>query len=116
VVPEHSTPETILRQGTDLAHPSKQAEFWLRSKKSTADNNGMTIKGRVHDGVIVLPEGVTLPEGTEVIVSCESGEVSDHAKKKSIQFPLVHSRRPGMLQLTPERVAEFLNEDVPSRH
>ena len=76
----------------------------------------MTIKGRVHDGVIVLPEGVTLPEGTEVIVSCESGGVSDREQKKSVEFPLVHSRHPGTLQLTPERVAELLDEDVPSRH
>jgi hypothetical protein len=88
----------------------------LRSKKSTAENDGMTIKGRVHDGVIVLPEGVILPEGAEVIVSCESGQVSDREQKKPVEFPLVHSRRPGTLHLTSERVAELLDEDVPSRY
>ncbi len=75
----------------------------------------MTIKGRVRRGVIVLQDGVTLPEGTEVSVLYEPGLVAKPKQGKRVEFPLVRSRRPGTLQLTAERVAELLN-DVPARH
>lgn len=77
----------------------------------------MTVKGRVQHGVIILPEGVTLPEGTEVIVSCEPGSTAQPKPGKRVEFPLVRSKHPGTLQLTAERVAQLLDEqDVPSRH
>jgi hypothetical protein len=77
----------------------------------------MTVKGRVQHGVIILPKGVSLPEGTEVIVSCEPGSIAQPKQGKRVEFPLVRSQRPGTLQLTPERVAQLLDEqDVPSRH
>jgi len=75
----------------------------------------MTIKGRVQRGVIILQEGVTLPEGTEVIVSCEPGSITKPEQGKRVEFPLVRSNHPGTLHLTSERVAELL-DDVPSRH
>src|SRR2546428_5525023 len=49
----------------------------------------MTIKGRVERGVIILQEGVTLPEGTEVIVSCEPGSITKPKQGKRVEFPLV---------------------------
>ncbi|PYR98492.1 MAG: hypothetical protein DMG15_21640 [Acidobacteria bacterium] len=77
----------------------------------------MTVKGRVQNGVIILAEGVTLPEGTEVIVSCEPGSVTKPNQGKRVEFPLVRSKHPGTLQLTAERVAQLLDEqDVSSRH
>jgi hypothetical protein len=75
----------------------------------------MTIKGRVQRGVIVLQDGVTLPEGTEVSVSYEPGLVAKPKQGKRVEFPLVRSKHPGTLQLTAERVAELL-DDVPARH
>jgi len=76
----------------------------------------MTIKGRVQRGVIVLHNGAMLPEGTEVTVSCEpSAAVGKHGRGQLVEFPLVRSKHPGTLQLTPERVVELL-DDVPSRH
>ena len=89
----------------------------MRGKKLSAENDGMTIKGRVQGGVVVLEQGATLPEGTEVIVSCKPGSISDSKTRKPVEFPLVHSKHPGTLQLTSERVAELLEEqDVSSRH
>jgi len=77
----------------------------------------MRIKGRVRRGVILLPKGVTLPEGAEVIISCESQSASDSMKEaKRVEFPLVHSKHPGTLQLTFERVAELLDQDDAPRH
>jgi hypothetical protein len=73
----------------------------------------MTIKGRVQRGVIILQDGITLPEGMEVTVSCETGPKPKQGKR--VEFPLVRSKHPGTLQLTAERVAELL-DDVPARH
>ena len=68
-------------------------------------------------GVIVLEDGATLPEGTAVIVSREIGSTSVRENRKPVEFPLVHSKHPGTLQLTSERIAELLeDEDVSPRH
>ncbi len=91
--------------------------FDLRVRKPRAENSDMTIKGRVEHGVIILPEGVTLPEGAEVTVSCEPSLAAKPKQEKRVEFPLVRSKHPGTLELTSARVAELLDEqDVPSRH
>ena len=41
----------------------------LDSDDKTTENAGMEIRGRVHNGVVVLEGELPLPEGTEVIVS-----------------------------------------------
>ncbi len=72
----------------------------------------MKIRGRVHNGVVVLEDGATLPEGAMVTVSCDVVLVPKKAAKgKRIQFPLVHSEHPGSLDLTSERIAEILEEE-----
>ena len=73
----------------------------------------MEILGRVHNGVVVLEGDPTLPEGTIVTVTCTSLPQTRPIEAKRIEFPLVRSKYPGSLQLTAERVAEFLEaEDV----
>jgi hypothetical protein len=73
----------------------------------------MVIRGRVHQGVVVLEGGPTLPEGMEVTVSYNIAQVSKPVVQKRVEFPLVRSKHPGTLRLTAERVAEFLDaEDV----
>jgi hypothetical protein len=76
------------------------------------------MSGRVHNGVIVLEGGATLPEGAIVVVSYPPvGEFRKSDEKRRVEFPLVRSTKPGSVHLTGERIAETLNgEDVPARH
>ena len=75
----------------------------------------MTIRGQVEGGVIVLEGGVTLPEGTEVIVSCKPESERHPEMPQPVIFPLVRSKFPGTLRLTSDRVAGLLQEDVSPR-
>jgi len=72
----------------------------------------------VHKGVVVLERGQTLPEGTPVTVSCDIAPVLQKPRKtKRVQFPLVHSKHPGTLHLTGQRIAEILDkEDASPRY
>ncbi|MBT4863839.1 MAG: hypothetical protein HON53_01790, partial [Planctomycetaceae bacterium] len=63
------------------------------------------------NGVIELEDGLSLPDGTEVLVS----SVVSHATKSGreihrVTLPLVPSKRPGSVELTAERIAELLDE------
>lgn len=76
----------------------------------------MEIPGHVENGVVVLQGGAVLPEGTPVTVLCDAVRVwRKPGAKTKVEFPLVHSERPGSLDLTNERIAEiFEDEDVAS--
>lgn len=76
----------------------------------------MEVNGRVQNGVIVLTDGVSLPEGTPVTVSYSLEATSQPApEKKRVELPLVRTGEPGSLRLTNERIAEiFDDEDVAS--
>ncbi len=76
----------------------------------------MDIDGLVQNGVVILPGGQSLPEGTRVTLSVPLPPSKTVGKsKRRISLPLVPSAHPGTLQMTAERVAEFLEEaDVPS--
>lgn len=80
----------------------------------------MVVRGRVQNGVVVLPDDVALPEGTEVFVVCPVASGSRGGERrqptidgppKRVHLPLVPSKRPGMCRLTADRVAELLDED-----
>jgi hypothetical protein len=73
----------------------------------------MDIPGHVHNGVVVLEGGVSLPEGTPVVVSCGalSNAQSTAGSRRRIQLPLVRSDHPGSRKLTGDRVAELLDEE-----
>src|SRR5208337_2724674 len=83
----------------------------LDSDDKTTENAGMEIRGRVHNGVVVLEGEFPLPEGTEVIVSSGAAPETKPVEEQRIEFPLVRSKHPGSLRLTGQRVAEFLEED-----
>lgn len=78
----------------------------------------MQIHGRVHNGFVVLEGGISLPEGTEVVVLCSvaPAEAGDGHKKR-VEFPLVRSKHAGTVNLANERIGELLvEEDVSPRH
>src|SRR5437870_5212288 len=54
----------------------------LDSVQRAANNDGMVIPGRVHNGVVILEGGPALPEGTRVTVSCDIVSVSQRPGEK----------------------------------
>lgn len=83
----------------------------LESAKGVADNQNMVIPGRVKNGIVVLEGRPSLPDGTPVLVSCDVALSMKQPAEKRVEFPLIHSKRPGSLHLTAQRVAELLEED-----
>jgi hypothetical protein len=72
----------------------------------------MKIRGRVQNGVVILEDGHSLPEGAIVSVSYPiSPEATPPESAHRVQFPLVPSDRPGSVNLTAERIAELLYDD-----
>jgi len=73
----------------------------------------MVISGHIENGVVVLEGGVTLPEGTQVVVSLPAAVAlpprADRPPKRMI-FPIIPSKNPGSLDITAERIAETLSQ------
>jgi hypothetical protein len=86
----------------------------LAGGSGTRDNGRMEIPGHVANGVVVLDGGATLPEGTVVTVLVTELRIRRKpGKKKRVKLPLIHSKHPGSLNLSNERIAEILqDEDV----
>jgi len=78
------------------------------------ENAGMEIRGRVHNGVVVIEGEVPLPEGAAVTVTYPApAAITPSVPKKRIQVPLVRTGQPGSVNLTGEWIAELLeDEDV----
>ena len=75
----------------------------------------MEIPGRVQNGVVIL-QGATLPEGSEVAVRLLPPQ-SSQASKKRIEVPLVRTGEPGSVDLTGEKITQILDEeDASSGH
>ena len=72
----------------------------LDSDDKTTENAGMEIRGRVHNGVVVLEGELPLPEGTEVIVSSGAAPETKPVGEQRIEFPLVRSKHPGSREAT----------------
>jgi hypothetical protein len=74
----------------------------------------MVVLGRVQNGVIVLDGDSALPEGAVVTISYGEPPAKQSSVGNSrIQVSLVHTGRPGTVQLTGERIAKILdNEDA----
>jgi hypothetical protein len=68
----------------------------------------MELTGRVEHGVVVLPSGVSLPEGAMVTVFYRATQTKSG---KRVDFPLVSSGEPGTIHLTNERIQEILDEE-----
>jgi hypothetical protein len=78
----------------------------------------MQVTGKVHNGVVVLDDPASLPEGACVrVVFPVPPSAALKSEKRRIQLPLVHCDRPGTLHLTNEQIAEILDdEDAAPRH
>jgi hypothetical protein len=76
------------------------------------DNGYMEIQGVFHDGVVVLQDSVTLPEGAAVTVTYRPApliRVAEHPKP--VILPLFDSDEPGTIDLTNESIAEILDRE-----
>lgn len=77
----------------------------------------MELLGRVDHGVIVPQGDAQLPEGATVRIvyepqAAEQTESPLSGKKEyRVKFPLVHSKYPGSVHLTNQRIQEILDED-----
>jgi hypothetical protein len=72
----------------------------------------MVLHGRVEHGTVVLTDGISLPDGTEVTVVVQPrGEASSRTRDAKVRLPLVASQQPGSRNLTADRVAEILDDD-----
>ena len=72
----------------------------------------MVISGRVKNGVIVLQDNSSLPEGAMVTVTYPATMNAPSPKKKlRIEIPLVRTGETGSAKLTGERIAEIMDED-----
>ena len=72
----------------------------------------MELFGHIQNGVVVLDEGATIPEGTRVSVSpvpAESTEV--RVVSRPGELPVVQGGRPGTWNLTNEQIGQILDEE-----
>ena len=71
----------------------------------------MDINGRIQNGVIVLDGGLTLPEGTPVVVSVPTLPTASSRPRKRLEFPVIPSANPGWMDLTAEQIARIMDEE-----
>jgi hypothetical protein len=72
----------------------------------------MEITGHVQNGVVILTNGASLPEGAAVTVVYQEPSVKrPRAEQTRVSFPLVRSSQPGTIDLTNDRIAEILDEE-----
>jgi len=73
----------------------------------------MVLHGRIENGGVVFPTGLTLPEGTEVtvvITPVEPALLSAGARNR-VKLPLVASDEPGSRQLDADSIAKILDDE-----
>lgn len=72
-----------------------------------ADNKNMVIRGRVQNGVVVLPAGASLPEGVEVTVVVD-------AARQPADDPMPEGERRRVLEIM-DRIAALPDENPDDR-
>jgi hypothetical protein len=72
----------------------------------------MVVSGRVQNGVVVLDNGLSLPEGTAVIVSYPAApDATSATPKRRVQVPLVRTQNPGTWNLTNEQIGQIFDDE-----
>jgi hypothetical protein len=69
----------------------------------------MEVFGHIQNGVVVLDSGVTLPEGTRVVVA--PAPPKPIILNRPGELPVVLGGEPGSVHLTNERINEILDEE-----
>jgi hypothetical protein len=85
----------------------------LDSPAEHCDNVGMEIHGTIQNGVVVLDNAASLPEGTLVTITLRTETVLQSDKRR-VEFPLVKTGELGSIELSNERIAEILEEEIES--
>ncbi len=68
----------------------------------------MEIRGRVHNGIMVLEGNPELPEGAAVTVTYPAPfGMTPGVSRTRIEVPLVQTGQPGTVNLTGERIADL---------
>jgi hypothetical protein len=95
------------------ANLEAQPPMWLLANLAWArDNWAMTLTGHIENGVVVLDEGMNLPEGTQVAVTPVVPLPKEPTSKaRWVEFPLVRTGVPGSVDLTNQHLAEILEEE-----
>ena len=76
------------------------------------DNSSMEIQGVVQNGVLVLDDSMSLPEGAAVVVTYRATPVIRVAKNPiPVVLPIFDSDEPGTIDLTNDRIAEILDQE-----
>jgi len=76
----------------------------------------MELSGRIQNGVVVLDDPLSLPEGASVTVLVRSMPVIRIAKnQRNVEFPLVRSSAPGSVPLTNEMIGQILDDEDAAR-
>lgn len=62
------------------------------------------------NGVVVIEGKHQLPEGASVVVLVQA-DARPANKPTTVSFPLVHSKNPGTLDLSGQRISEILDDE-----
>lgn len=76
------------------------------------DNESMDVPGRVENGVVVLEDGVKIPEGAPVVVSLRrKPNIRVATTQRPVQLPIFDYSSPPDIDLTNDQIAEILTRE-----
>jgi len=77
-----------------------------------ADNVCLEIQGFVQNGVVVLDDSMSLPEGAAVVVTYRAPpEIRVATNPKPVVLPIFDSDEPDTIDLTNDRLTEILDQE-----
>jgi hypothetical protein len=100
----------VLRFGRDCIRGGASA---IEIQVTQAENRVMVLHGRIENGGVVFPTGLTLPEGTEVtvVITPVESTIPPSANRNRVKLPLVSSDEPGSRQLDADSIAKILDDE-----
>jgi hypothetical protein len=83
----------------------------VASRRGPGDNWGMVITGSIHNGVVVLEGGISLPEGVRVQVILTSETQPAKKSGQRVKLPIFDSGEPPFIDLTNDQIADILDRE-----